>query len=310
MTVILGNPIVWLVQFIFYYNNLLSLYLILHWLIVLIITIPIIKIISARNIFPQIINRKLFHFIAVIMFALPLCIDKLQSFIVLSFAIVTCLFFVLEVLRCHLIPEMTFSMTISSYFELFLDKRDCAGYAVSHLYLLLGCAAPLWLWAELVPLLPAGGPRTLQLIPHCGWLAVGVADAMAAVVGTQCGRRCWPELRSGRMVPSNRSLEGSAAAFGSMALCVVLCFAGMNYCNDLSGRPLIEPQELLCILSMCTAATVFEGVTALNDNVLLPMVCILSLFIFDSLYAVLILLLLLMPLLGLLYRCRHLRRKK
>jgi len=92
------------------------------------------------------------------------------------------------------------------------DHRDVGALTLSHLYLLLGCAAPIWwLFGALGPrfntesgngqlvsrcgmpddsVAPLGSMAFLQAaIAVCGLVSVGVADATAAVVGVTMGRR-------------------------------------------------------------------------------------------------------------------------
>ena len=58
---------------------------------------------------------------------------------------------------------------------------------LTHLYLLLGCAIPVWLEGGLGG--PCAASRSTQLRGAAGILLVGVGDACAAAVGVHFGRR-------------------------------------------------------------------------------------------------------------------------
>ena len=81
---------------------------------------------------------------------------------------------------------------------------------LTHIYLLLGCAAPAWL--------TQGGPLRSglrPLFPIAGVLAVGVGDTAAAVFGTYFGRTPWatPEEGGPDDSPgSGKTVEGTVHA--------------------------------------------------------------------------------------------------
>jgi hypothetical protein len=59
---------------------------------------------------------------------------------------------------------------VHSFYSHFLDDRDLGGLVVTHIYLLLGCAMPLWAAA----LAPSGANPAM---PFAGLLVLGVGDA-------------------------------------------------------------------------------------------------------------------------------------
>jgi hypothetical protein len=88
---------------------------------------------------------------------------------------------------------------------------------LTHIYLLLGCAAPAWL--------TQGGPLRSglrPLFPFAGVLAVGVGDTAAAVFGTYFGRTPWAFGRTPWAAPeeggpddspgSGKTVEGTVRA--------------------------------------------------------------------------------------------------
>ena len=82
---------------------------------------------------------------------------------------------------------------ISEFFKEFTDERDeYRGIAVTHLYLLIGCALPVWASVAL-SLLPSGrgcfmtvpselkGNTIKRILSHLGWVVVGVGDSMVSL---------------------------------------------------------------------------------------------------------------------------------
>ena len=122
--------------------------------------------------------------------------------------------------------------TIHEYMRRQVDSRDEGGpLFLTHLYLLAGCATPLWLSSVLmapssVPCFAAAKNGAISdseavtaaiplLSGAAGLIATGVGDAMGAVVGS------W--VRNRHSIPGTRkSFEGSAAMFSSMVLFVGL----------------------------------------------------------------------------------------
>jgi hypothetical protein len=73
----------------------------------------------------------------------------------------------LEGLRFGLVPPL--GAGLNRFMSSFVDSRDEGEVIVSHLYLLLGCAAPLW-WSGSWALHP--------LSPYAGIFILGIGDAM------------------------------------------------------------------------------------------------------------------------------------
>lgn len=73
----------------------------------------------------------------------------------------------------------------------FLDAQDASGLvALTPIYLLVGCAMPLWLHPCGCDLTDWANPRALMPL-SAGVLSVGVGDAAASVVGSLVGRHKW-----------------------------------------------------------------------------------------------------------------------
>lgn len=74
---------------------------------------------------------------------------------------------------------------LDAVFGVFGDEKD-SWLVLTHIYLLGGCSAPLWLHPE-----PSTAPAVLLPLA-AGVLAVGVGDAAASVCGSLCGHHQWP----------------------------------------------------------------------------------------------------------------------
>jgi dolichol kinase len=182
------------------------------------------------------IQRKWFHLVAVLLF-LPVTIAAPQL-LSLSYAIAISLLLVLECIRRDI-------SLLQSYYERYLDSKKDQGQIViiSHLSLVLGCAAPLWIaeWLQ------AGLHVSLF-----GVFCLGVGDSLAAVVGIQYGKHAWPFQHHGR------TLEGSLAMLTSMCLCYGLL-------------QLVMPLSLWIWLPACVVVTLLEAYTQHVDNFVLPL---------------------------------------
>ncbi len=185
-----------------------------------------------------VVTRKWFHLIAILLFG-PMTwqFPQLMS---LSYAIASCILVVLETLR-------TDAPILQSFYTEFLDDRkdDGGQIIVSHIFLIVGCAAPLWV----SQILSNQGTLSL-LVAEFGVLCIGIGDAMGAVVGKSIGKHKW-----GR---NQRTLEGSFAMWFSMVV------AGAFFGSSM--------REYVALLVATTVTTILEAFTVQLDNLVLPIV--------------------------------------
>ena len=113
----------------------------------------------------------------------------------------------------------------------FVDSRDGGYFTVTHIYLLVGCATPLWIMSAvglddtLLASLHVSYHRVIVSIGddhfdqnrYAGLLILGMGDSAAAVVGTYYGRHKWPWPYG-----SPRSFEGSLASVTSVLASVFI----------------------------------------------------------------------------------------
>ena len=166
-------------------------------------------------------------------------------------------------------PAAAIAGPIHRFFVSLVDSRDSGVALLTHLYLLLGCALPLWLHAGIAggmveaassstststrpssSLPPSACEQTLVLLPWAGLACLAVGDSAAAAVGKALGRVRWPGT-------GGRTVEGSVAFFASTA--ATLVFA--------AGRP---GASLLPLAAAVAGATAIEAFTSQVDNLVLP----------------------------------------
>ncbi|KAF2280736.1 uncharacterized protein EI97DRAFT_471743 [Westerdykella ornata] len=227
-------------------------------------------------------RRKTFHFTMVALLLPTLYIDPL--FLHLALALVLALFILADLARAAMVAGI--GQRIARFLTPFVDGRDLRGpVVVSHFFLLVGCAVPVWLGLAGVERDVSAGPwrgwdlvsmtgetgvkegsggRDVSLV--AGVVCVGMGDAAASLVGRRWGRRKWPWA-------GGKSLEGSAAFAGAVMLGLVVGKVWLRVggwedthrgISEWSGVLL---KSLLCALGASLNEAVLTGG---NDNVIVP----------------------------------------
>ncbi len=213
-------------------------------------------------------RRKVFHGMMVAMFLPATFVDP--AFVSLALSLVLAIFLLLDLFRASQLPPL--SRPLTYFLAPYVDGRDHRGpVIVSHIFLLIGCAIPLWLSL-------AGIERTGQA-PWEGWevskrqvsvvtgvICVGMGDAAASLIGRRYGRRKW-------LWGGGKSLEGSFAFAGAVTLGLVsakawLRIGGWPGDNDDRWFMTLGKSILAAIGASLTEAILTGG----NDNVVVPVV--------------------------------------
>jgi len=209
-----------------------------------------------------------FHVLAILLFIPPILGGQV-AFLSLALAVAVILFVILEAFRVSQTPWI--AHVLDSFVTRYLDGRENTvrgDLVVTHLYLLLGCALPIWLAPPLEQ--PTGvmlqsqrdkGRRVLQLT--AGILTVGVGDACAAAFGASFGRVRWPR--------SHRTVEGSTAFVVGVVVAarilVHLSLHGSDAEHEEGGYwGLLVPLVCATVLT-----SLLEVYTQSIDNLILPL---------------------------------------
>ncbi|KAK9476655.1 hypothetical protein V1514DRAFT_336215 [Lipomyces japonicus] len=208
-----------------------------YWITWLIIGITFIEK-SAKN-WTIDIRRKVWHGMVVGMF-LVCGTGSDAHFTSLSLSIALTLFFLSEVLRATTIPPLgsKIHMALIKY----TDERDsCGPIIVSHLFLLLGIALPIF-WSS----------------SPVGIICLGFGDACASIIGRRFGKHKWFD--------SPKSIEGT------MAFTLAAFFGLMIAKHVIPGYLPILGEDLSDWWCLFTAAStaILEATSGMNDNVIVP----------------------------------------
>ncbi|KAH9258056.1 hypothetical protein BASA81_003619 [Batrachochytrium salamandrivorans] len=230
---VLGMNPIWFVRD-FTFSTLDHMYLLAYWCLVLAVALPLIH--SRVKHLPLVVIRKLYHILALVLFA-P-AIHFTRSFLGLGFGVATGLALIIEYVRaCHVPP---LGAWLDKYMRAYTDDRDDGIFILTHLYLLVGCACSVW-----------ATQSNEGMAAYGGVLILGAGDAAAAIVGSQFGKHPW--LSTGR-----KTIEGTVSGFLAVLLCSELVFE-----SDLNRTQLV-------LASLATL--VLEAFTTQIDNLVLPIV--------------------------------------
>lgn len=97
----------------------------------------------ARRRVPRVVVRKYYHLMAILMFIPGVLIEA--KFVCLAFGAALTLFVLGEFIRLARLPP--YGQAMHLFMQKYLDSRDAGSVILTHTYLLLGCAMPLWLHA-------------------------------------------------------------------------------------------------------------------------------------------------------------------
>ena len=242
------------------------------WTVLVGVALPCMRQLSSHNVVPHIVLRKGYHLLALALFIPALRWEP--TLLQLAFAAAFALLAAAELLRVLDVPSI--SCRISVFMHSFTDARDSGAFLVSHFCLLLGIAGPI-LATTLASndVIPAGSVSLVHANPPLacwsGLLSLGVADTIAAAVGTAVGR-----VRIHKS--SRKTLEGTLAA----AVCMYVCMLALQAFEIVGARSgelfdRIWDWEALCRLCRMAWYTLLtcwlEAVTDQLDNIVFPLHC-------------------------------------
>lgn len=218
-----------------------------YWLLIIITGLAIVFRLS--KIYEVDTRRKVFHFMMVFILLPSTFVDP--NYCALAMALVLGVFLLLDLLRASQLPPI--SRALAKFLTPYVDGRDLKGpVVVSHIFLGVGCAVPLWLslgslsspssYSSTGVLDSASGSgvasetvlssesfegevgdpwkgweipqRQREIAMVAGVICVGLGDAAASLVGRRCGKRKW-------YWGGGKSLEGSMAFMVVVAVALV-----------------------------------------------------------------------------------------
>ncbi|EGG21782.1 hypothetical protein DFA_01668 [Cavenderia fasciculata] len=200
---------------------------------------------------PNIILRKYFHLLAIIMFLPGILMER--TFMSLSFGVSISALILIEILKYGRVPPM--GKYIAGYMDAFLDARDSGVITLTHIYLLLGCSIPV-----VIPFyLDISFSTTKPLLSiFSGLLTIGVGDSAASYFGVRYGRT--------KMFGTSKSLQGT---IGGITCTVLACLVLLPFI----GIP-FTLSTLVHIIITSTLCCLIEASTTQIDNLVLPLVCL------------------------------------
>ncbi|KAF3942024.1 hypothetical protein ABW19_dt0200172 [Dactylella cylindrospora] len=244
-------------------------------------------------------RRKVFHGLVVAMFLPTIYLDP--PFVATALLVTLGIFLLVDILRATLIPPI--SKPLSIFLAPYVDGRDLRGpIVVSHVFLLIGCAIPVWLSLTSMPL-PGVKNAVLDIEPStevpspfgaywqapkrelamiAGVICVGMGDAAASLIGRRFGKHKWGWS-------GGKSIEGSLAFTFAVYLGLLVGKVWLIAGNFQEGRGGITRGGLAMLgqavsvktVGIFTVKALVAGglcslveavITGGNDNVVVPIV--------------------------------------
>ncbi|KAM3076040.1 dolichol kinase [Clarireedia jacksonii] len=234
-----------------------------YWLTIIVVGLAIVFRLSA--IYEVDTRRKVFHFMMVAMLLPATYIDP--TFAALALALMLAIFLLLDLFRASQLPPL--SKSLAYFLTPYVDGRDLKGpVVISHIFLLIGCAIPLWLSLGATPRVGDGWDvpsRETSMVS--GVICVGMGDAAASLIGRRFGRRKW-------IWGGGKSIEGSVAFAVAVGGALVLAKAWLR-AGGWRAADHIDTWGVTVVKAgvAATVASLTEAVlTGGNDNVVVPVV--------------------------------------
>ncbi|KAI9243579.1 hypothetical protein BY458DRAFT_530546 [Sporodiniella umbellata] len=253
------DPFIWTIRYL--YISPPRIFLCLYWILMIATTVVMWVIfldftmtrslnnIESKNLTASLnLKRKVFHGLAVIMF-IPGALFEFE-FLQLAFGIAISIFIYLEYLRYFAV--WPWGKNLHIFLTEFIDNRDLGPVILSHLYLLIGCASPIWI------------ESTDMLASLSGILVLGFGDSAASIVGKQWGRHTWPG--------SKKTVEGTIAFFLTVLISsFVILHIGAIFSPENSSSLTLSSLHWPFYSTVVLATALLEAFSSQNDNIILPL---------------------------------------
>jgi dolichol kinase len=237
-----------------------------YWLAIIIVGLAIVFQLSA--VYEVDTRRKVFHFMMVAMLLPATYVDP--TFAALALSLMLAIFLLLDLFRASQLPPL--SKSLAYFLTPYVDGRDLKGpVVISHIFLLIGCAIPLWLSLASLPRAGTGYLQgwevpTREVSMVSGVICVGMGDAAASLIGRRYGRHKW-------IWGGGKSIEGSLAFATAVGLALLLAKAwlrigGWPANNEDSWAMTFGKAGFAAGVGSLTEAVLTGG----NDNVVVPVI--------------------------------------
>jgi dolichol kinase len=237
-----------------------------YWLAIIIVGLAI--VLQLSSIYEVDTRRKVFHFMMVAMLLPATYVDP--TYAALALILMLAIFLLLDLFRASQLPPL--SKHLAYFLTPYVDGRDLKGpVVISHIFLLIGCAIPLWLSLASLPrtgtdYLIGWEVPTRDVSMVSGVICVGMGDAAASLIGRRYGRRKW-------IWGGGKSIEGSVAFATAVGMALILAKAwlrigGWPSNNHDSWFMTIGKAGVAAWVASLTEAVLTGG----NDNVVVPVV--------------------------------------
>lgn len=194
--------------------------------------------------------RKVFHVLICLVFV-PGLIYQCQ-FLFVATVVILAIFLILETAR--IIELYPVSRVLNESILTFIDEKDAGRVALTPIYLLVGCSAPLWIHNSPCDLTGSTSSELLPLL--AGIISIGIGDTFASVVGSKFGRHKWWNRE--------KSVEGTIAGNLSQFLFLIVIYS-------LGLLPLSDRLITVSCIGVIVNSIV-EALTDQVDNLVLPLV--------------------------------------
>ncbi|EFX80525.1 putative SMC6, structural maintenance of chromosome protein 6, copy B [Daphnia pulex] len=200
------NPITWfLIDFIFLDTT--RVFLILYWLACTILALAIAWWFGNGSSVKLTVLRKYFHGVVIAIYLPGVFFDTELLFV--ASVMVLAAFLLLESVRLYNLDYV--GDILNKNMAGFLDEKDQGTLILTHIYLLIGCSLPIWIFP-----LKSAMDTTDKLLLCSGVVSLGIGDTAASIGGTLWGKNKFPG--------SSKSIEGTVCSILAEILFVIIMF--------------------------------------------------------------------------------------
>eukprot|EP00127_Corallochytrium_limacisporum_P006020 Clim_evm9s216 gene=Clim_evmTU9s216 len=268
------SPVYWVLEFAFAGGGPRRFVLVMLWAVLVAVAVTVAaRFVAEIKIMDKNLVRKGFHALLVLILMLGNLMGD-HRLVSVGLGCAFAVFVLVELIRIGYFWPL--GMAIDSFLQPYaISSRDSGPLIMSHFYLLIGCALPIWIMSPAVEsVISARNVGTSVDIAnnakvaaytaaYAGILSIGVGDAMAVLIGLKYGKMQWPGQSQSRTV------------LGSLAF-VISSFLAFCIIVTIEELPVTRITEVSVLLS-CILGALLEAYTPHNDNLFIPIFTIAAL---------------------------------